>query len=125
MKRMLIIFSLIICSTLGLCAEEHKLSVTGNSSVIKPADQLTMILGVETYDKESKKAIADNAVKMNAVRDSLRNIGLSDNELETSSFLLIPQMTPAPKNPPEDWKSSNCRIPSAQYIKDPHHSSLN
>jgi uncharacterized protein len=105
MKLSFWIISFVIVAQ-GLFAEEHKLSVTGSSSVFKPADQLTMVLGAETFDKESKKAVTDNALKMNALRDSLRDLGLTGKEMQTANFMLLPQMTPAPKNPQEDWKAA-------------------
>ncbi|QLH35440.1 MAG: SIMPL domain-containing protein [Parachlamydiaceae bacterium] len=72
--------------------------------MFKPADKLTLILGVETFDKDRQKAIQNNAVKMKAVIEALKTAGLSKEELQTKDFVLIPQMTPQPKNPPADWQ---------------------
>ncbi len=88
----------------AVCSEEHKLSVTGNASVFKPSDLLTLILGVETYHKDSNSAVEANAMKMKAVIESLQKIGLTEAEMQTKDFVILPQMTPSPKNPSPDWQ---------------------
>lgn len=88
----------------AFAADAHKLSVTGNSSIFKPADQLNIIIGVETFDQESKKAAQANAAKMQAVKDVLIKTGLSEKEIQTKEFTIAPVLTPPPQNPPADWQ---------------------
>lgn len=104
MKQLSLITILCLIFAGCLFAKESKLSVTGNAAIFKPADKLTMVLGVETYNQDRQTAIEENAVKMKAVMEALNNIGFTSDELQTKDFSLIPQMTPAPKNPPLDWQ---------------------
>ncbi len=104
MKKLLSTLSFLMVLTQTLPAADAKLSVTGNSSVFKLADQLTLVLGVESYDKESKAAVKANAGKMKLVIEALKNIGVTEHEIQTHDFTVIPQTSPSPQNPPPDWQ---------------------
>lgn len=101
-----------LCAALALgfsqadAKEEHKLSVSGTATVFKPADILTLVLAVETYDKDINKGTQSNSEKMQAVIKGLIQAGLSDKEFQTKNYTIIPQLTPTPKNPPADWQPS-------------------
>lgn len=104
MKYLSSITLLLLILAQALVAKDNKLSVTGNSSVFMPADKLTMIIGVETYNQDRQKAIEENAEKMKSVMEALKAQGLTADELQTKDFILAPQMTTAPKNPSPDWQ---------------------
>ena len=103
MKRILGAFFLWAALSTSVYADDPKLSVTGNATVVKPADKLAIAVGVESYDRDKRKAVADNAEKMRSVQEALKAIGLTEKEVQTRNFVLLPQMTPAPKNPPANW----------------------
>lgn len=105
MKSFLITSCFMIFAPL-LYAENPQLTVTGESMLYKPADTMTLTLGVETFDQDAQKAIQANAQKMGGIRAALLKAGLSENELQTQSYTLAPQYKPTPEKPPRDWKPS-------------------
>jgi uncharacterized protein YggE len=107
MMNFFFFFYMLIIFSQGLSAGEvNKLSVNGTATVYKPADNLNIIIGVETYGQGVKQAIEENKVKMNAVIAALLKAGLPEKEIQTKNFTILPQLTPAPKNLPEDWQPS-------------------
>ncbi len=106
MNFILFLYVIILLPTKLLAGDEHKLSVSGAATVNKPADSLNIIIGVETYGQDVKLALQNNSVKMRAVITALIKAGLSEKEIQTKNFTILPQLTPEPKSPPEDWKPS-------------------
>lgn len=107
MKLFKCIFIGLVCLMSQLHAEDtSQLVVTGKGTVSRPADQFNLTLGVITQDQNLKKAMSLNAEKMNNVLISLRKLGLSDHEVHTGGYSIIPQYSPTPKNPPPDWQPS-------------------
>ncbi len=90
----------------SLPADMHKLTVSGSSTVFKPADKLSLTLGVMTFEKEVKNAILGNSEKMAAVIKALSNAGLEETEMQTGNFTVNPKYTPAALHPPADWQPS-------------------
>lgn len=86
--------------------EGGKLTVSGTATVFKPADILTLALSVEVYDKDIAKGVQSNSEKIQAVIKALQQAGLSDKEIHTKNYTLIPETAPAPKNPPANWLPS-------------------
>lgn len=83
---------------------ENKLSVSNVSATIyKPANKLTITIGVENFDQSVKNGAQINARKMQAVIENLKAAGLTDEEIQTKDFTIAPQLSPTPKNPPADW----------------------
>ncbi len=66
------------------------LSVSGTGAVYVKADVATVYLGVYTEDKLASRAIEDNAATMTAVIDALRQLGFTDEDMQTSSYTVTP-----------------------------------
>ena len=103
---MKIAFSLffILFTTVLTGAEVHKLTVSASASVHKPADKLTLSLGVLTTDRNVESAIKANNEKMKEILATISQVGLSDSEFQTGNFTVVPQYSPPPKNPSADWQ---------------------
>jgi uncharacterized protein YggE len=86
--------------------EISKLIVTGKGTVLKSPDRLNLTVGVVSYDPNVKKAMNINAEKMANVISSLKQLGLTDKEMKTGTYSVVPQDTPTPRNPPADWQPS-------------------
>jgi uncharacterized protein YggE len=67
-----------------------QLTVRGEASIFKPADQVEMSLSVVTQDPDSKKAVQANNEKMQRVTDQLRDLGLDNNDFQTGRFTIQP-----------------------------------
>jgi uncharacterized protein YggE len=66
------------------------LSVTGNAiTKIKP-DRVFISLGIETTDTTANGSLAANSFSMNKVISALRNLGIIENETNTSVFNIFP-----------------------------------
>lgn len=87
-----IFFSLALDASLAK-ADDHQLrqiTVTGfGESKAKP-DLATLSIGVEVQAKTPGKALADNAKRMTAVIDRLKETGLADKDLRTSQLGVWP-----------------------------------
>lgn len=101
MRKFLLLFIFLVG---GLNADElHKLNVTGSAALFKPADLLTMTVGVVTQNPQVKAALKANGEQMRAMNDLLKNVGLSQKELQTGTFTVVPQYATPPRNIPENW----------------------
>jgi len=85
-------------------SEVPQLQLSGTARLERPADQVTIVLGVVTTADKAGDAIKDNAVKMEKSVNALTKAGLTKEEYQTSSFEIDPVYTPRPRNPPADWK---------------------
>ena len=104
MKLIYFIFAMVLLVTMAQAEEIRKLTVSGSGILYKAPDTLTLTIGVESYGKNVKQEIQNNSAKMNAVMEALVIGGLTEKEIQTKEFTITPQMTPAPKNPPQDWE---------------------
>lgn len=84
--------------------KEHTLIVPGASSVFRPADKLSLTVGVVTFNQDVGAAVSANADRMKAVVSTLKDLGLNDKELQTGDFTIQPKYAPTPHNPPADWQ---------------------
>jgi uncharacterized protein YggE len=66
------------------------LSVSGTGVINVKANQATVILGVYTEDKEASAAIDENAAKMTAVINALKQLGFKDEDMQTTSYSVYP-----------------------------------
>ena len=66
------------------------ISVTGESKLEVKPDMATLTFGVENTAKTAQEAQRENAVKMNAVIDSLLTLGIPRSNIQTSNFSLYP-----------------------------------
>lgn len=105
MKR-LMICCLCMLFMQAVYADQHQLSVQGEAVVSKPADMMHLLIGVETYDQEAKKAIQANTRLMDSVRGALLKLNLSEKEVQTKSYTISPRYAPPPQNPSPDWQPS-------------------
>lgn len=81
-----------------------QLSVRGEARIRRPADQLTLILGVISEGRTASAALSDNNLSMQKVIDALKTTGLSPQEYQTATFNIVPVLTPRPQNPPPEWR---------------------
>lgn len=104
MKQIFMTSLFIILAHMGYAENIQKLSVSGEATIFKAADKLSISIGVETYDSDVKKAIQSNAEKMDSIRKALEKIGFTDKELQTKAYTVSPRYTPTPQNPPANWE---------------------
>jgi len=64
--------------------------VSGAGSVSAKADKATVTLGVYTEDDSASVAASENAVKMIAVLDAIKALGVSEESIETVSYSVTP-----------------------------------
>lgn len=88
---------------LGAKTDKAALSVTGQATLYKPADQLNLSVGVVTEADTAATALQENNQKMKALIDALSAKQLSPQEYFTGQFNISPIYAPYPKDPPPDW----------------------
>ncbi|MCE5293022.1 MAG: SIMPL domain-containing protein, partial [Chlamydiales bacterium] len=81
-----------------------KLSVSGNALLHKPADELSISVGVTTSAVTADEALNDNKVKMNEIITNLKAAGLEKGEFHTGQFSINPTYTMPPRDIPPDWR---------------------
>lgn len=67
-------------------SDDKTISVSGTGKVTSAPDKVIISIAVETEDTDAYNAQQQNAVKMNAVISSLKAMGLTDDEIETSGY---------------------------------------
>ncbi|MBN1431246.1 MAG: SIMPL domain-containing protein [Methanomicrobiaceae archaeon] len=67
-------------------SEDKTISVSGTGKVTSAPDTVIISIAVETENTDAYQAQQQNAEKMNAVVNSLKAIGLTDDEIETSGY---------------------------------------
>lgn len=108
-------FLFILLSSLTLAftsirAEERQMmpphmTVNGEGFILKPADQIELVVDVMTEDKDPKKAVEENNRLMNRTLENLNRLGLSKDEYQTSRYQLQPVYT----IPPKDHKTTEAQ----------------
>ena len=73
---------------------EKTISTTGTATISANPDVLKIQFGVETQEKTASAAIDANNAAMNLVVDALKKIGITDDEISTSSFSIYPVYEP-------------------------------
>ncbi len=84
---------------------EHTISVTGTGKVTVKPDVADVNLGVTTQANTAKAARDDAATKMNAIIAALKNLGIADDDIQTSNISI---------NPVYDYNSSSPQITGYQ-----------
>ncbi len=69
----------------------HTITVNGTGSIIAKPDTASIILGVRTHAKTVNEALASNNKYAQNILKGLYDIGISKNDIETSSFSIYPQ----------------------------------
>ena len=67
------------------------ISLTGAGSASAQADQATVNLGVQIISELATDAIAENAETMTAVIDAIKALGVSEDDIITTSYSVYPQ----------------------------------
>src|SRR5919112_6711500 len=62
------------------------LSVSGSAFTKVKPDRVVISIGVETTNKTAKASLDANSESMNKIIIALRNLGVKENEISTSSF---------------------------------------
>lgn len=71
-------------------SREKTISVTGTATTQVKPDELQIQFGVETQEKTAKDALDANSEAMNKVVDAIKNAGIIDSEISTSSLNIYP-----------------------------------
>jgi len=71
-------------------SREKTISVTGTATTSIDPDLLNIQFGVETQAKTASEAIDANNEAMNKVVDAIKSLGITDDEIHTSSFSIYP-----------------------------------
>jgi len=67
------------------------ISLTGSGSSSAQADQATVNLGVQIISELASDAIGENAEKMTAVIEAIKALGVSEDDIVTTSYSVYPQ----------------------------------
>ena len=67
------------------------ISLTGSGSSSAQADQATVNLGVQVISELASEAIGENAETMTAVIDAIKALGVSEDDIITTSYSVYPQ----------------------------------
>jgi hypothetical protein len=67
------------------------ISLTGSGSASAQADQASVSLGVQVISMSARDAIGENADKMTAVIDAIKALGVSEDDIITTSYSVYPQ----------------------------------
>ena len=67
------------------------ISLTGSGSASAQADQATVNLGVQVISELASEAIGENAETMTAVIEAIKALGVSEDDIITTSYSVYPQ----------------------------------
>ena len=67
------------------------ISLTGSGSSSAQADQATVNLGVQIISESASDAIGENAETMTAVIEAIKALGVSEDDIVTTSYSVYPQ----------------------------------
>jgi uncharacterized protein len=82
-------------------AQQNQISVAGSATITKAPDMATSQIGVQTIAKEVDPAINENNEKSTAIIGVLKNLGVAEKDIKTTSFTITPQRDYA-NNKPND-----------------------
>jgi len=86
---MLVLIAAIACTASAADVSNDKtISVSGTGKVTSAPDTVIVSIAVETENTDAYKAQQENAEKMNRVTDSLKGMGLTDDEIETTNYYI-------------------------------------
>ena len=71
-------------------SREKVISVTGTATESVEPDLLVITFGMETQEKTAKEALDSNSIQMNTVISAIKQAGISESEISTSSFNIYP-----------------------------------
>lgn len=70
--------------------EVNVISVQGEGKVKVKPDTAYITLGVETQNKDAKLAQSENAKKMSNIMTSLKNLGIKEEDIQTTQYNIYP-----------------------------------
>jgi uncharacterized protein len=68
----------------------RQVTVQGHAQVTGRPDTATVVLGVETQGATSAEALAQNSQQAQAIIQKLRDLGVAERDIQTSSFSIYP-----------------------------------
>lgn len=71
-------------------SREKVISVTGTATASIEPDLLVITFGVETQEKSAKDALVANSESMTLIVDTLRSLGVSEDDISTSRISIYP-----------------------------------
>lgn len=71
-------------------SRERTISVTGTATDSVKPDLVNIQFGVETEAKTAQEAISTNSAAMTEVVDAIRQLGITEDEINTSNFSIYP-----------------------------------
>jgi uncharacterized protein YggE len=74
------------CPTGAEVCEETIVSTSGTSTVKVNPDKVSVTIGVETRGQSAEEAATSNAEAMEKVLQSLRDLGIADNQIRTNWY---------------------------------------
>lgn len=106
MKKLPFLLSALLISAecVAVAPVTPKLVVSGQTVLHKNADLVSLTIGVLSQKETAQEAIVDNNVRVQQLVTNLRALGLEKGEYFTGQFSIQPIYSPAPRNPPADWK---------------------
>jgi uncharacterized protein YggE len=85
-------------------SQTSTLSVRGHAEMFKPADLLTMSVGMVTQGDNAETALKENNTSTQNIIDSLGSLGLSENEITTGQFSIRPIYSERPRSSSSNWQ---------------------
>lgn len=71
-------------------SREKTITVSGTATTKVQPDLVNIQFGVETQEKTAKEALEANSVLMNTIVDAIKNTGITESEISTSSLTIYP-----------------------------------
>jgi len=91
----------------------HTIAVAGEAQLLLPPDTATIELGVITEAPLVGDALADNSARMTKVIAAVRDLGIQDKDIRTSTFLIQPKYE---KQDTRDYDTEAFRTIVGYYI---------
>jgi len=90
------------------------IQVSGTGSVSAPPDEAIIYLAVQTQDTSATNAVSENAALTTKVMQSLASLGISQSDIQTSSYTLTIQTLTSTTNSMQPTAQSN--LNAVQYV---------
>lgn len=91
----LLLLALAVSTVIGIVEKlnttENSITVSGTGEVYAKPDLAITYFSVVTEDKTVAKALSTNTENMNAVIQSMKNLGVEDKDLKTTNFSIYPK----------------------------------
>lgn len=92
MMRALALLACLVLTLGSAAALDRLVTVTGEGTLSMPPDLATVHLGVTTQAASAREASDANARRMTALLTAMKSGGIAQNDIQTSSLSLQPQM---------------------------------